>query len=330
MGVIGRIHPIHVREVWPHEAHDFTTWLQLNIDIVADQLQFGIDPESVRREVEAGDFSVDIVAADDEGRKVIIENQLSRSNHDHLGKLLTYRAMLEADVVVWIVTEARPEHSRVFSWLNDHTPVDAYLLKLEAVRIGDSMPAPLLTTIVEPSEVLRRMAQSEGEEIERHSLRAEFWEQVIRESTARSGRHAGLNARRNPYISTTIELRGVNLTFGVREHTSRVMVWIERGSSFAAYNEAVFEHLKSHREEIEGDFGHPLEWEAKEGNRSRKLISPDQPGGWRDGDDWNRTIPHLVGMMESLADSVQPHLKALKASGRLDELLDSDEPNVDD
>ena len=87
---IRRIKQVNLREVWPHEAYDFSTWLEANIDLLSDELIIGLDAESVRREQSAGAFSVDLTVDDELGQTVIIENQLSRSDHDHLGKLLTY------------------------------------------------------------------------------------------------------------------------------------------------------------------------------------------------------------------------------------------------
>ena len=116
---IRRIKQINLRDVWPHEAHDFTTWLEENIDVLSEELSVGLDPESVRREQSAGAFSVDLVADDESGETVIIENQLSRSDHDHLGKVLTYAAAFESNTAIWIVGDPRPEHVKAATWLND-------------------------------------------------------------------------------------------------------------------------------------------------------------------------------------------------------------------
>ena len=85
---IGRLRRVSLREVWPHEAHDFTPWLEENIDVLNNAIDLSLS--IVEREQTVGDFSVDLVAEDESGNPVIIENQLERSNHDHLGKLITY------------------------------------------------------------------------------------------------------------------------------------------------------------------------------------------------------------------------------------------------
>ena len=97
---IGRITRVKLREVWKHEALDFTTWLEDNTDVLNEVLDFNL--VSVEREKAAGDFSVDLVGEDEDGQTVIIENQLEKSDHDHLGKVLTYLAAMDARAAVWI------------------------------------------------------------------------------------------------------------------------------------------------------------------------------------------------------------------------------------
>ena len=104
------------------------------------------------REQAAGTFSIDLVAEDEGGGTVIIENQLEKSNHDHLGKLITYLTAMSGKAAIWIVSDPRPEHVAAITWLNESASADFYMVKVEAVRIGDSPPAPLFTLIVGPSE----------------------------------------------------------------------------------------------------------------------------------------------------------------------------------
>jgi len=147
---IGKLERVALREVWTNEAADFTQWLQQNIDVLNDALDLNL--VKVDRERETGDFSIDLVAEDDGGGMVIIENQLEKSNHDHLGKLVTYLTGMSARAAIWIVSDPRPEHVAAVAWLNESSSADFYMVKIEAVRIGDSPAAPLFTLIVGPSE----------------------------------------------------------------------------------------------------------------------------------------------------------------------------------
>ncbi len=103
--MIGKIERVALREVWKHEALDFTTWLEDNIDVLSDALDINLS--SAEREKDAGAFSVDLVAEDDKGDPVVIENQLEKSNHDHLGKLITYLTAIGAKAAIWIVADVR-------------------------------------------------------------------------------------------------------------------------------------------------------------------------------------------------------------------------------
>ncbi len=170
--MIQKISRIGLREAFKREAADFTRWLQENLDILNDVIDLNLS--NAEREKIAGDFNVDLVAEDEAGNKVIIENQLERSNHDHLGKLITYLVAVEAHTAIWIVSNPRPEHVSAIAWLNESSSASFYLLKLEAITIGDSPPAPLLTLIVGPSEEAKAFGEAKKEFSERHEIRKAF------------------------------------------------------------------------------------------------------------------------------------------------------------
>lgn len=109
MVALSRLEEIRdLRTVWPHEALDFTPWLarEDNISLLADTLGLDISVEEIESCV--GDFNVDIFASETgTDRTIIIENQLEDTDHDHLGKLITYASGKSADVIVWLVKRAR-------------------------------------------------------------------------------------------------------------------------------------------------------------------------------------------------------------------------------
>lgn len=115
--MIQKIARIPLRDAFRHEAMDFTRWLEENIDVLNDCLDITLS--NAEREQAAGDFNVDIVAEDDSGAKVIIENQLEKSDHDHLGKVITYLVALEAKTAIWTAADPRPEHVSAITWLNE-------------------------------------------------------------------------------------------------------------------------------------------------------------------------------------------------------------------
>src|SRR5262245_18037584 len=178
--MIGKIKRVPLREVWRHEALDFTKWLQDNMDVLNDVV--GLSLSNAERERSAGDFNVDLVAEDAAGNPVIIENQLERSNHDHLGKLLTYLVAIGAKAAIWIVADPRPEHVNAITWLNESSAAAFYLLKIEGIKIGESAPAPLLTLIVGPTEESRELGETKKDLAERYSIRRKILGSTLGES----------------------------------------------------------------------------------------------------------------------------------------------------
>ncbi len=149
-----------LRTVWPKEASDFTPWLAANIGRLSKAVGIDIDLEETESAV--GDFSVDIFAVDaDTGRKIVIENQLEATDHDHLGKLITYASGKAADLVIWIVKKAREEHRAAIEWLNSHTTEDIgfILCEVKLYHIGNSDIAPMFVVIEQPNNWAKEMKQ---------------------------------------------------------------------------------------------------------------------------------------------------------------------------
>jgi hypothetical protein len=186
--MIGKIERVPLRDLWKHEAYDFTTWLQDNIDVLNDVL--GSSLSNPEREQSVGSFNVDLVAEDEAGNPVIIENQLEKSDHNHLGKLITYLTAIGAKTAIWIVADPKPEHVGAISWLNESSSANFYLFKVEGIRIGDSEPAPLLTLIVGPSEESREVGEKKKEMAERYSLRYKFWNELLEKAKEKTKLHA--------------------------------------------------------------------------------------------------------------------------------------------
>lgn len=307
---IGKLERVHLREVWATEAQHFTHWLQNNLDILSDAL--GLDLISVVREHEAGDFSVDLVAEDDSGSKIIIENQLEKSNHDHLGKLITYLAALNARAAVWIVADPRPEHVAAVSWLNDSSSAAFYLVKVEAVRISLSPPAPLLTVIVRPADTKSEIVAANQKFSERHILRKRWWETLITRPQAKL--HAHISPSTKTYIGTSSGTRGLNLNYVVLENECGVELHIDRGRDSQDENRLVFNHLFAHKHEIEQAFGAPLDWDCRDGRRACS-IGRRIPRGYRaDEEEWDEIQQSLVDAMSRFEQALRPHLGTLKIS----------------
>ena len=147
---IGCIEPVAIRNVWPREDADFTPWLQSHIGELDKTLGLGLtNPQS---EVGADDFSIDLVAETNFG-DVVIENQFGRSDHRHLGQLVTYLSHRDVQRAIWIVEEGRPEHVKAVEVLNERGVGQIWMVTVRAIRIGNSAPAPLFAVVAEPSDI---------------------------------------------------------------------------------------------------------------------------------------------------------------------------------
>ena len=145
-----RFRRVELRDIWPHEARDFTPWLAENLVFLAEALDMDLELEAIEKRV--GDFRADIVCLNrTDNSRVIIENQLEKSNHQHLGKVLTYAAGLDAATIIWIAEEIRPEHRDVLNWLNRNTPaaLQFFGVEIEVIQIGDSPYAPKFTVVTD-------------------------------------------------------------------------------------------------------------------------------------------------------------------------------------
>ncbi len=305
---IGRIQRVELSEVWNHEALDFTPWLEENIDVLADAT--GLQLSGVDREQAVGAFSVDLISQDKDGRAVVIENQLRKSDHDHLGKLLTYLVGLEASQAVWIVADPRPEHVRVIAWLNESSSADFYLLKLEAIQIGDSERAPLLTQIVGPSEETRAIGETKTIMAERQRLRRRFFKGLLEHAKSSTQLHANISPSTHGWVGAGSGIAGVTFNYVVREHESRVELYIDTPDGDK--NQRVFETLRQQKDKIEDAFGKPLEWDTKEGRRACRIQKTLSTGGYRDEDKWEEVYVVLAQAMAKLESALKGQLKRLK------------------
>lgn len=175
---LGRIQQVDLREIWKHEATNFTKWLSLpeNLDLLSDEID--IELSLIDTEYNVGRFKVDIYAEEpNTGRKVIVENQLERTDHDHLGKLITYASGLEAQIIIWIVKEVLEEHRQAVDWLNENTDesINFFAIRMEIWKIGDSEPAPNFHIVSKPNNWAKSVKQSTNEMSEIKALQLKFW-----------------------------------------------------------------------------------------------------------------------------------------------------------
>lgn len=305
---IGRLERVPLREVWKHEALDFTRWLQDNADVVNDAI--GMELANVEREQPAGAFSVDLLGEDPAGNPVIIENQLEKSDHDHLGKLITYLTAYEAKVAIWIVADARMEHISAINWLNESTSASFYLFKVEAVRIGDSKPAPLLTLLVGPTVEGREAGETKKEFAERRDIRWRFWHALIERAREKTQLHANISPNSTNWISAGSGRSGVAFNYVVLRHSGRVEYSIDSGDRDT--NLSIFDELYLQKDEIESAFGQHLDWDRPpEGRKMARIQLKFSSGGYMDEERWADVQDQLINAMIRLERALRPYIDQL-------------------
>lgn len=151
---LGRIEKLPIREQWKNEEYDFTPWLaqEDNIQLLSDEINLDLEVEGT--EVQIGSYKADIVARDGNGRTVIIENQLEKTDHKHLGQIITYASGVEAEIIIWICSQVTDEHRQAIDWLNEVTRSDIafFACEIELWRIADSVAAPKFHVVASPND----------------------------------------------------------------------------------------------------------------------------------------------------------------------------------
>ena len=275
---LGSIEQVDLREVWSHEAQDFTPWLAENLDKLGEAL--GLDLELRSAEAAVGPFSLDVLAHDlGSNRPVIIENQLEVTNHDHLGKLLTYAAGYDAYAVVWLTKEFRDEHRQALDWLNQRTDEDTQFfgVVVEAWRIDKSRPAPHFRAVAFPNDWQKQSSKGQRNSgatsnvSERGERYRAFFQSLI--DTLRE-EHRFTNARKGQpqsWYNFSSGTRGVsyNPSFSPPRGIARVELYVDRGDH--DLNKRLFDELEDRKETIESLIQGEWEWERLDNRRACRI-----------------------------------------------------------
>lgn len=268
----GELKKISLRTIWKHEAHTFTPWLEENISALGDTL--GMELELTRREANVGDFSLDLLARNlNTGKNVVIENQLTQTDHDHLGKLLTYAAGFNAESIIWVAESIRDEHRQALDWLNQHTDIDTnfFAVTVEVFQIDDSKPAYKFRPIVFPNEWQKsRKNQATTSLSPKAEAYRNFFQSTIdllREKYKFT--NANVGQPQNWYsFASGFSSQNYSAVF-TQGNKVRVELYIDFGDH--AQNKHFFELLLCDKEAIETELGTSLEWEKLEDKRASRV-----------------------------------------------------------
>ncbi len=306
---LAKLKKVELREAWKHEAIDFTRWLaeEPNLRLLADEI--GFDIKLVQIEAAVGNFNVDILAEEENtGRKIIIENQLEITNHDHLGKLITYASGYDAGVIVWVVKDVREEHRQAIDWLNEHTDEDIefYLVKIEVWQIEDSPLAPKFEIISKPNDWAKAVKESvgRGEVTETKLKQLEFWNMLRDYAKEQNARIRFQKAYPQHWTNISMGSSDAHMAFTIRSKENLFGVEV-----YISDNKELFAYLHQNKDAIEQELGEQLEWmELPEKKASRIRIS--YPGDFNDQTKWEIYFGWILAIAEKFQNVFPKYLRS--------------------
>ena len=322
MTTLGTLEKIDdIRLAWRGEATDFTPWLAEaeNLSALADALGFGKDGfEFVAKEVNVGPFRADILARDltsAEGDLVLIENQFGKSDHDHLGKLITYASGLKAKTIVLIGEEIREEHRSAMNWLNqisdDHHQF--FAVSLELWRIGASLPAPKFEVIVRPNDWERRVhAPAISAFGDMTDLRADYlryWEVLAeRLRELESGIRPRKPAAKN-WMDYSLGVTGICVRLELSGQKSRIKAGLYLNG---IHSKEQFAHLQSDLPSIEIEYGGALDWDPLPNKQAARIGLSLEGANPTNETDWPRQHRWLADQLVAFNRTFRSRISRLR------------------
>lgn len=268
---IGKLTEVDVRDLWKHEQYDFSNWLtkEENIKLLDDEI--GLTLMDINKEVYIGSYRCDLVAKDETtGQIVIIENQLEATNHDHLGKIITYAAGLDAKTIIWIVKEAREEHKAAIEWLNNNSSeeIGFFLIELHAYKINDSLPAPMFKVVEKPNNFTKTSKQNYSDkELNRsQNERLMFWEEFNTVIVAKGKPFSVRKPTTDHWYDVAIGTSEAHLAINLVNKENKIVLEL-----YILDNKNLFDHIYEDKEKIEDTLQMSFSWERLDGKKASRI-----------------------------------------------------------
>ena len=228
--------------------------------------------------------------------------------------MVTYLSNLEAKNAIWISSNPRPEHIKAINWLNGFTPEDIsfYLVKIEAVRIGDSTPAPLFSVVAEPTESAKEIGKEKREYAERHHLRKEFWSLLLDQAKSKTKLHSNVSPSIYHWIGTGAGRSGMSYNYLITNDYVAIELYLDRGKEYPQLNKERFDKLFKNKEQIEKIFGGNLSWERLDKKRASRITLRFKGYGLKDRASWNEAADKMVDGMIRLEGAFKPLIEKLE------------------
>ena len=310
--MLGEFEPVDLRTVWNNEATDFTPWLAKPENLEKLSKTLGMDLETTGTEQSVGAYRADLLCKDSfSGNAVLIENQLEKTNHSHLGQILTYSAGLNVKTVVWIASRFTDEHRAALDYLNEITEegYSFFGLEIELWKIGNSDPAPKFNIVSRPNtwaKNVRESNQQHGELTEVKKQQLTYWTAFKEFMDARKSAVRCQNGSPQHWVNMSIGKSGFWLTARVNSLKSIISADFRFKTPTS---KALFHQFYSGKEAIEKEFGSELEWfELPEGKESYVTVTKSK-ADFRNEDDWDSQFTWLAERLEKLDNVFRKRVK---------------------
>ena len=263
----------NLRQIWPTEP-DFSDWLVTEEGLALISEDIGVFVENARRESRPGDYPADVVghALGDEKHVIVIENQFGRTNHDHLGKLLTYAAMHSAMTGIWISEQISNDHRKVIDWLNENTPshVSLYLAQLKAYRIGESPVAPQLDVVSRPNIQAKLQAKENGQDLTQiEKWRQKVWEDILNYIRNQNPPFSVQSASDDHWSNISIGRSKFWIGLTLVPKNQRIGCELAMNP---VWKDEAFNQLIAQKDAIEKELGAALDWRPMSDNKSARVL----------------------------------------------------------
>lgn len=292
---LGSLTKVNLRQQWANEESDFTPWLAQpeNIETLSNAIGIELEVEGV--EVPVGPYRADILARDTGSENyVVIENQLEKTDHSHLGKSLTYSSVLGASTVIWIAKKFTDEHKKTLDWLNDHTTdeVGFFGIVLELWQIDDSRPAVRFNVVSSPANIVRQATSAKSKQnlSPTKKLQLEFWEGLRLRLLERSDVIPSVRTAHARYwYDISLGKTGIHLSTIANTENDEIGVRLYIQNR---WGDTAFAHLMADKQQIEREIGIPLDWNPNPDKRD-KIIRLRRNANIRDKSQWDDYLDWL-------------------------------------
>lgn len=308
---LSRLKKVDLREQWKHEDANFTNWLaeDENLQLLSDEI--GIDIALVKTEASVGKFNVDILAEEENtGRKIVIENQLETTNHDHLGKLITYASGFDAEIVIWIVKDVRDEHKQAVDWLNEHTDekINIFAIKMELWQIGDSPYAPKFQIISKPNDWAKAIKKSSTQSnlTDTKLMQLEFWTQFKGYAASNQSNLRLRKAYPQHWYDISIGNSKSHLCLVVDTQNDQI-----RCELYIPNSKELFKALYAEKDAISNKLDYELEWMELEGKKASRIKTVHNIDV-NDSESWEKCFSWLMNAAQSFQSVFGSQMKKLE------------------